>query len=371
MIKRLIVGLILFARLIFGPANLDQVSPGRVKAMRAPADGVITLTSPPACPGSGCAAGQRLSLHVDFSLSQYDPALTPNVQVCVYTLSAWNSTGFSIGNKGGVTNTAYNNTAPEATAHCEAAPANLTLLGGANSALPAGNFGDTLDFTFRLGNNAATNGTILVQVEEQFASPAGDPPAWHLTTSTFTSLAVIPIATSVFVAESPSACGVNSPCYVDSAGDLKDGIGTGLKDAVDAVAPGSTINILGTYNLKSNTITVNQPLVVQGLNNAAITYNGNICTNPFFNLTDGVILKNLRIDGGGTCPDTRRDLININTADKAVEVLLEANDLNQREERDYHCRPGWKRHRALQPGHREYRPGVESGTRGILCRPEN
>ncbi|HVN55085.1 MAG TPA: hypothetical protein VMT46_12200 [Anaerolineaceae bacterium] len=328
MIRRLMLGLILLSGFVFGSAILYQDPPAWAWAVIAPADGVVTLTSPLACPSNGCAAGQRLSLHVDYTLDQFDPVLTPNVQVCVYTLTAWNSTGFSIANKGGVTNATYTNTGPEATAHCEANPANHTLLGGANAAIPAGAFGDTLDFSLRIGNTAATNGTILVQVEEQVSTQGGTPPpTWNRTTNTFISLPIVPTATTVYVTDNPSSCGVNSPCYVDSGGDLANGIGTGLKDAVDAVAAGSTINILGTYNIKSNAITINQPLVLQGLNNAAITYNGSVCANPFFNLGDGVIVKDLHIDGGSTCANTRRDLVNINTADRAVEVVLDANDL--------------------------------------------
>ena len=44
----------------------------------------LTLVAPTACPTGGCAAGQRLNFHVDFSLLPHTDN-TPNTQICVYS----------------------------------------------------------------------------------------------------------------------------------------------------------------------------------------------------------------------------------------------------------------------------------------------
>src|SRR5690606_24252012 len=92
--------------------------------------------------------------------------------------------------------------------------------------------------------------------------------------------------TSAFVAADSGACSLKTPCFINSGDDLTGGLGTGLKDALDALPSGSssvpvTINILGTYPIKSNEVLLNRPyFVLQGSGTSTLTSSGTICSAP-------------------------------------------------------------------------------------------
>ncbi|HQL39466.1 MAG TPA: hypothetical protein PKV95_08320, partial [Anaerolineaceae bacterium] len=282
-----------------------------------PLSASVYLVSPSACPTGGCAAGQRLSLRGNYDLGAYDPALYPeaNVQMCVYTPINWSVSNFLAETTGGVTGATYT---PSFT-YCATPPTGYVLAGGSLTSLGGSYFGDSLGFSLRINKTATQSGSVLMRVLENNGT------SWTQTQQGFVAIPVIASAAQVFVANDASACGVNSPCYVNSGDDLLDGGGTALKDAVDAQNPVTSISILGNYFIKSNPVSIQpaQPLVVEGLNGASLSYQGPVCTNPMLTINGPVTLRNLVINDGN-CVTTHRDLVEINSP---VPVLLESNDL--------------------------------------------
>jgi hypothetical protein len=280
----------------------------------APSTNAVTLVSPSACPSSGCAGGQRLNMRADFNLGIYDPGRSPNVQVCVYSPINWSPTAFNSGTTGGVSGVNYS----ESITNCETSPANYNLLGGAISTLPANAFGDSLNFAFRLGSTASASGSILVRVLEQNSSGS-----WIDTGQTFSAIPVTAKGSNVFVANDAAACSVNSPCYVNSGDDSAGGMGTGLKDAIDTSAAPITINVLGSYMIKSSSVILNNPHLVTGVNNASLGYQGGDCSQPMLNITAGAAVRHLTITST-SCTTSNRDLLLINSTNP---VAIESNDL--------------------------------------------
>lgn len=277
------------------------------------ADGVV-LVSPSSCPSGGCAAGQRLNFKTDFNLAVFSPALTPNVQVCYYAPINWSVTQFSSSLLGSVSGVSY----LSSITNCSNTPAGYTLLGGALGSQGSGAFGDSLQFAFRLGNTATSSGSVLVRVLEQTS-----PGVWDQTSQIFSSLPVSAAGLSVYVANDAAACTTNSPCYINSGDDQADGIGTGLKDAIDANTTAATINILGNYLIKNNSIKLDRAHTLRGLNNATITYQGGTCNLPMLVVTAGATIKDLNINDGA-CSSTDRTLIFI---ESASPITIESNDL--------------------------------------------
>lgn len=265
----------------------------------------ITLLGPQTCPVGGCSAGQRLNLRATYDLGVYDATLSPNIRVCVYTPTLWAANGFSMGVTGSVTGAPY--TSITDPLQCSPAPTNYQLLGGAQTTMMDAEFGDALDFVFRLGPTATSNGSVLLRVlEEQSADN------WQQTQQAFISIPVTAASTQTFVARDAATCATNSPCLINSNDDLPLGLGTGLKDAVDLLPIGGTVTILGNYPVKSQAVQINKAITIQGLLNAAITYEGSLCTLPLLSLESGVTLQNLHINDG-TCTTISRDLIHINS----------------------------------------------------------
>lgn len=280
----------------------------------APPAASVVLSGPAACPSSGCVAGQRLNMKIDFDLAAFAADLSPNVQVCVYTPINWSANLFQMGTLGGVTAVSYT----ASITNCEASPNGYNLMGGAIGTLSTGMFGDALNFAFRIGSTATTAGTVLVRVFEQ--NPAA---TWTRTGQAFISVPVIANSAVVYAANDAASCGINKPCFVDSSDDLADGIGTALKDAIDARTTATTLMLLGNYSLKSNSVLVNQPHILTGLNDSSLTYNGTICSQPMLNINAGATIKNLNINDGN-CNTPSRDLIHVNSPNP---VLIESNDL--------------------------------------------
>ncbi|TLN03831.1 hypothetical protein FDZ74_14565, partial [bacterium] len=201
----------------------------------------------------------------------------------------------------------------------ETAPANYTLLGGAYASLASAAFGDSLGFAFRIGDTAIVPGSVLVRVMEQSGS------TWTRTEQAFLSVPVVPTTSTVFVANDAAACSINSPCYINSGDDLTDGLGTGLKDAIDARAGNlqGNIVVLGNYAIKSQTVLVDQPVTISGLSDASLTYTGQVCSQAMLRITAGATLRSLNINDGA-CPAPGRDLVAMNST---ANVAIESSDL--------------------------------------------
>lgn len=286
----------------------------------APRAGSLSLVSPSACPSGGCAAGQRLNLRVDFDLGAYNAFDPPqdNVQVCAYAPAAWNATSFTPGASGLISSVPYTSS----TSHCDSAPAGYSLLGGASASLADGLFADSLGFAMRIGSSAATGGSVLVRVREQSAA------GWTTTLSTFRSFSIAAlgqVTLPVYAANSASECASNSPCFLDSGDDLPGGVGTGLKDAIDAAAAGQTITVMGVYTIKNNSILVDKQVTIQGLNDAAISYASTTCSQPILQIQAPATVRSLNIYDGA-CTLTNRDLIAIQNPGPGA-VTVESNDL--------------------------------------------
>lgn len=308
--KRLVSGLVLtlvfITIILFACPNSSQASPGSS----------LILYSPAACPSGGCAAGQRLNFQASYDLGVFEPGSGPNVQFCLYTPIAWSASQLRIDARGGVTGALYTTSIT----YCnETAPAGYTLLGGAYAGLDSPVFGDSLGFTFRIGDTAIAPGSVLVRVMEQSGA------AWTRTQQSFLSIPVAPTAATVFVANDAAACSINTPCYINSGDDLPDGLGTALKDAIDARAglPTGSIVILGNYTIKSQSVLVDKPVTISGINDASLTYSGQVCSQPMLNVTAGARLRNLNVNDGN-CHPASRDLIVINSPN---DVVIESSDL--------------------------------------------
>lgn len=271
----------------------------------------LIMTGPSVCPPGGCASGQTLDFQVSFDLDAYDPAVSPNVSLCFYTPTAWTINSWRIDTTGAVTGASYQ---PDVSL-CAPAPVGYSIAGGVSAQHAAGAFGDTLNLGFRIGTTAAGSGAFLARISQQSGS------GWDLTDQIFSNLSVIPTSASVYVANDAAACGGFSPCYINSASDLPNGKGTGLKDAVDSLA--ATVTILGNYQVKSHTVLLDRAATIQGLDDSRITYLGTICSNPILRATSGVTLHDLTITDG-SCTTTNRDLLAV---DSAQNVLIEYVDL--------------------------------------------
>ncbi len=211
--------------LIFGILiSLMSIHPGKVKASPEIAASVVMI-APSVCPSTGCAAGQSVDFKVDYDLGAYLPTLVPNVQICVYTPIIWSAYLFHISTIGDVSGANYT----PGISYCsfDITPDGYNLLGGAAATLSTNQFGDGLNFGFRIGGSALGTGSVLVRVLEQTSSSV-----WTRSSQAFSSVKVVPTGASVFVANDAPNCGTNSPCYINSFQDLADGYGTGLKDAV-------------------------------------------------------------------------------------------------------------------------------------------
>jgi hypothetical protein len=277
----------------------------------------ITLLSPSACPNGGCAAGQRLNLSLNYAVSPVYPAT--NTQVCVYApAGGWadNSTGW-ISDEGELTHTAY--TAGETGSLCSTnSPSGYEFVTGAYAHLADTASSDELELALNISSATSTDGDILTHIYE--ANGSG---VWVLTNElTPLSLSVAAHTNSVYVANTATGCANNSPCYVNSGDDLPDGLGTGLRDAVNAASAGDTLQILGDYTIKSESILVDQAVTLTGLQDAGLSYGGSTCSEPMLAVISGAAIQNLTLDG--TCGSSHRTLIDI---DSPSAVAIEHNTL--------------------------------------------
>lgn len=278
----------------------------------------LALYNPPGCPPGGCVVGQRLNVRFNFKLESYDPALAngnqPNVKVCLYAPAAWGINPNAVDNSaaGAVTKKPYQRVA-DCTQDTDTSPS-YTLIAALESAVDFREYADLLEFSFRLGKSADGSSQLVARVFQRTTDPA----AWVRTNDSVTApFSVIPTANTVYVANDPASCGGLSPCYVNSGDDKDSGIGTGLKDAVDAapdLSPNlATIYVLGEYTIKSNLVAIQKPVKISGINNSTITYKGpGVCDKPMIALLNRVMIANVNINDG-VCANPNRDLIYVST----------------------------------------------------------
>lgn len=276
----------------------------------------VSVLSPVTCPAGGCAAGQRLNVRAEYSVN---PLYTTgqNTQVCIYT-SVEGSNTWADGSVLNITNTStYTN--GELTSICSAnLPASGVYLGGANAKFDAIST-QQFDFAFRINKLSTGAGSLQISIYQLNAT--GD--TWTITDGPNPlNLTVTPAADPSYVTQSSAACTIN-PCYLNSGDDLANGIGTGLKDAVDASPLTGTIHILGTYSIKSNTVTLNNAQTIQGDGDATLSYTGSSCGDAMLSVTGGATIQNLNINDG-SCTSPSRNLISINSP---VAVYVTSNDL--------------------------------------------
>jgi hypothetical protein len=291
-----------------------------VKTEARPLALTLSQVSPSSCPAGGCAAGQRINAQATFNVT---PVYTggPNTLVCVYTslegLNKWaDAAVFSIANTGTYTAGDQANTCST----IANIPSGTELLGEAYAQFSSTG-SQNFQFGFRINKTSTAAGFLHLSIYE--VDNAGS--IWSLTDS-FVSpdFPTAPAADPAYVAADVATCASNSPCYLNSGDDLSNGIGTGLKDAVDARSTASTINILGTYAIKSNSVTIDVVHIIQGLSNATLTYNNSTaCSNAMLLVTAGATIRFLSINDG-SCGSPSRDLILINSP---ADVTVRHNDL--------------------------------------------
>ncbi len=265
----------------------------------------LTLLNPSACPSTGCVAGQTVSMRFQFDTV----ADQPDFLACFYAPNEWGTSSFELISStiSGITQLSES----DGQSQCGAADG-YTLIGAASATIPGSPFSDSIDYNFRIGNTASITKAVGAWAYQRTDSSQ----EWSNPIQASTTITVIPIQPSVYVASDANNCSSYSPCYVNSGSDANGGYGTGLKDAADALAgqDSAVINILGSYQIKSNTVVLDQPLTLQGLNNARITYAGQGCDNPMLALNAGITLQNLSIDDGNCGGSTDRDLVEINSS---------------------------------------------------------
>jgi len=299
---------------------------------------LLELTGPTACPSGGCAGGQRIGMRFEFDLtgSNYDPGQDPNIKVCVYASTAWNSAPAVVDGTGETSGSTYM-LPTETDQGClqDGNPPNgYSLIAERVATLPQNTPSDALRFAFRMGTNGSGNGRVIARLFAYTASGWSTSPAASAN-SAILSMANPAIANPVYVANDGQACGVYSPCYINSYGDQERGTGTGLKDAIDALPTQSTIFVIGSYTVKTNTVLVDKKLTLSGVNDATITYTGssggNSCSFGMLALDETVTIRGLNIDDGN-CAGTNRNLVEINSRTGRTEnsdvVVIESNDMS-------------------------------------------
>ena len=290
----------------------------------------LELIAPAGCPLNGCAAGQRLNMRLSFPIN---PVFTSseNAMVCVTSSGGSENPGLipltdyatgSISTRGLVSNVSYSPI--DACAGQTFADENLIV---SVQAWHTSGIEDQLNLALRLNKLATHSGTVIFHLFEKDTSGV-----WVETSNASLALTLSSSqGTSAFVAADSGACSLKTPCFINSGDDLTGGLGTGLKDALDALPSGSssapvTINILGTYPIKSNEVLLNRPyFVLQGSGTSTLTSSGTICSAPMIGITSQVTVQGLVINDG-ECATVSRNLIRVNST---LPVTIQNNTLQQ------------------------------------------
>jgi hypothetical protein len=308
---------LLLVVMLFGLLALPSGQSGKAETEAVSA---VTLVSPSACPPNGCAAGQRLNYRVDFNVTKIDPSRSPNLQVCFYFPGNWSVTQVT------ASSSSLNLTYNSGFSACDSAPSNYNYSGLVANVQTA-SASESLNFAFRLGSSASTNGQVIVRIFELDTtnawSKAGE--------GTSSSLSVTATSANVYVANDAAACSTFTPCYINSGDDQNNGFGTGLKDAIDGAASSATITVLGTYTLKDNQVLVDKPYTLKSSESGKISYIDTVpvCTQPMLMVTAGANINGLTLDDGSCASTTTttyadRNLIVVSSSNP---VTIESSDL--------------------------------------------
>ncbi len=312
--------LVLIALVLFLTGLRPQGTATASSPRRAALQGTsLAMVSPTTCPSGGCAPGQRMNLRFDFELTNYSPTISPNVKVCFYAPTSWDilpETPDTVQGELTGTNYALAGNCAEDTFQ----PTDYSLITAREATITTATFSDSVPLAFRFSATGSGNGRIVARLFERTDTT----PFSRTQQSTTTTLSITALSGTVYVANDAAACAANSPCFVNSADDLANGVGTGLRDAVEAITAGASINILGSYSVKSNTVVIDKPLTILGSSDATITSaDGTVCNQPLLSLRDAVTLRSLNINDG-SCASPGRSLVEINSSQT---VSIESNDL--------------------------------------------
>ena len=291
------------------------------------------MTSPAACPASGCAAGQRLNFGVEFTVN---PQFTsgPNTQVCIYApADGQQGTGsnswadFSQGWIAGGTSTPVFTPGEQGSVCSTAAPAGSLLLTSAYAQYNTAQTGQV-----HLAFNIRRTTDIAGEVSAKIFQVASDGTSWTLSSSTsgaFTvSVPVAAVSQTAYTAELPAACGSFSPCYVHSGDDKEHGLGTGLYDAIQALDPGGKIFILRDQRLKSYPVRINKYLVIRGYNAESMLTSINSdagCSRSLLLYQSAGVLRDLTLNDGNCPASNSRTLVEV---DSSNLVTIRNNTIN-------------------------------------------
>jgi hypothetical protein len=311
----------IFLVVMTGGAPISRAAVVNAAAVDAAAQGAtLSMISPTACPNGGCAGGQRLNMRYDYIFSAYNPdSGSTNVKVCLYAPSSW---GIGLDARESVVGVETGANYARST-HCDEdtiPPADYSLIMARETAFTQSRASDGIEAVFRLSRTASGTGRVVARLFEFSGSGI-----WTQTNPAATPLlSTAPSANPAYVANNAVVCENNNPCYINSGDDLPTGLGTGLKDAVDAAAAGTNIQVLGNYTIKTSTVLVNRPVIISGSNNSKLTFNGpGTCSGALLALNDAVTVRNLNIDDG-VCSTPGRNLLEVNSTGS---VLIESNTL--------------------------------------------
>jgi hypothetical protein len=301
--------------------SLSEVSSQQVRV-----DG-LQLISPTNCPPGGCAPGQRLNLIAEFTVQPKNTIKTNTVVCFTAPLDGQAGTGSNpwddystgwISSVGLNSSQPYVNTDVDGVCSINLVPSEH-LITSVNATLLTP-ITDKLEMALRINKTTDLPGDIKAYVYELQANGI----TWSLSKVLTLNLLVSQSTLPVYVAELPSGCGSFSPCYINSGDDLPGGLGTGLKDAIDAFSASTQINVIGSYKVKGQTITINAPHKLSGSVDSSISYEGNICSNPILEIMSGATVDHLLISDG-SCTNISRNLI---VVDSNQDVKIESNTLN-------------------------------------------
>jgi hypothetical protein len=271
----------------------------------------LELTGPTSCPDGGCAAGQRLNFTVEFAVNN-------GYEICFYASEDdfIETDSIEVDPTGILSSNTYNVTEGATNTYClENVEESEVLLASATA--QADEDPDQLNFSLNIDTIASNNGSVIVKIINPAVSP--DP-----TAPTYTkAFDIASLASTVYIANTPDVCSAYSPCFVNSLEDEDNGMGTALRDAVRAVDPSDTINVLGNYTIKDHTVLIDKQIVLSGYLDSKITYAGSNCDSPMVAITNGATVKDLNIDDG-SCASPSRTLIQV---DSPLDVQIEHNTL--------------------------------------------
>ena len=129
----------------------------------------------------------------------------------------------------------------------------------------------------------------------------------------------------IFVANTAEECSGKPQCFYNDAPDTPQSVALNkaLNFARDNSLGGARIHILGAYEIKTDTVTIDFPVNLIGEGSGWLSTSSGICDDPLLRITSEVSIQNLIITDG-ECNTTSRDLIEI---DSSLNVLIENSTL--------------------------------------------